>query len=120
MAIRDKSVLKTSSDYMVRDFLSPSDFYRLVFSILSSAPTNTAVDCYSKAPIDKPTLLAAMQERFGLGYEVIQSASKINATGSKPHYYSLNTHASNFGYQPKFTSLEGINREMQQYGNNLE
>ncbi len=110
-AIRDKTVLKTSSDYIVRDFLHPSDFYTMVKAILSSPATNAAVDCYSRAPIDKPTLLTAMQERFGLRYEITGATASVNATGSKPHYYSLNTRAADLGYQPGLTSLEGILRE---------
>jgi len=109
-AIQDKTVLKTSSDYIVRDFLHPSDFYKLVSALLSAEPTNTAVDCYSKAPIDKAALLTAMQEKFGLRYEIAES-SGINATGVKPHYYSLNTRAADFGYQPSVTSLEGVLQE---------
>jgi len=107
-AICDKTVLKTSSDYIVRDFLHPSDFYNLVAALLVSPATNVAVDCYSKAPIDKPTLLAAMQEQFGLQYEMIEATTGVNATGGKPHYYSLNTRAADFGYEPHLTSLEGI------------
>jgi nucleoside-diphosphate-sugar epimerase len=110
-AIRDKTVLQTSSDYIVRDFLHPSDFYKLVGALLSAPTTNTAVDCYSRAPIDKPTLLAAMQEKFGLQYETTEASASVNATGSKPHYYSLNTSAADFGYQPAMTSLEGILQE---------
>jgi hypothetical protein len=37
----------------------------------------------------------------------------VNATGDKPHYYSLNTRAAEFGYQPTLTSLEGIVQELQ-------
>lgn len=110
-AIRDKVVLKTSSDYIVRDFIHPSDFYRLVSVLLNAAPANAAVDCYSLAPIDKPTLLAAIQEKFGLQYEIIEASAGLNATGHKPHYYSLNTCAADFGYQPCLTSLEGIFEE---------
>jgi nucleoside-diphosphate-sugar epimerase len=112
-AIRDKAVLKTSSDFIVRDFLHPSDFYRLVNAILDAPATNEAVDCYSLAPIDKPTLLAAMQDHFGLQYEITQASVSINATGNKPHYYSLNTRAANYGYQPALTSLGGIVKETQ-------
>ena len=43
-AIRDKSILKTSPDYIVRDFLHPSDFYGLVCALLSAPPANTVVD----------------------------------------------------------------------------
>ena len=107
-AIRDKTVLKTSADYIVRDFIHPSDFYNLVVALLTAPATNGVVDCYSKAPIDKPALLTAMQENFGLRYEIIDGSAGVNATGSKPHYYSLNTKADNFGYQPSFTSLEGL------------
>jgi len=107
-AIRDKTVLKTSSDYIVRDFIHPSDFYQLIVTLLTSPATNTVIDCYSKAPIDKPSLLTAMQENFGLQYEIIENNSGINATGNKSHYYSLNKKAESFGYNPKLTSLSSI------------
>ena len=113
-AIRDKTVLKTSTAYMVRDYLHPADFYQLVSVLLAAPATNTALDCYSKAPIDKPTLLAAMQEKFGLQYEITETRAGVNATGSKPHYYSLNTRAADFGYQPAFTSLRGVLQESDQ------
>jgi len=111
-AIRDKTVLKTSSDYIVRDFIHPSDFYKLIVALLASPAANSVVDCYSKAPIDKPALLTAMQENFGLRYEIIETITGVNATGSKPHYYSLNTKAGGFGYQSNFTSLEGLIKEI--------
>ena len=111
-AIRDKTVLKTSADYIVRDFIHPSDFYNLVIALLTVPTTNTVVDCYSKAPIDKPALLTAMQENFGLRYEIIETSTGVNATGRKPHYYSLNKRAAVYGYQPKLNSLDGILKEM--------
>ena len=107
-AIRDKAVLKTSPAYIVRDFVHPADFYNLVDALLASPAANVAVDCYSKAPVDKPTLLAAMQEQFGLRYEITEAPVGVNATGSKPYYYSQNTRAADFGYAPRLTSLEGI------------
>ena len=110
-AIRDKTVLKTSPDYIVRDHLHPTDFYKLVSALLTAPATNAVVDCYSRAPSDKPTLLAAMQEKFELQYEITEATAGVNATGSKPHYYSLNTRAADFGYQPALTSLDGILQE---------
>ncbi|MDD4962491.1 MAG: NAD-dependent epimerase/dehydratase family protein [Gallionella sp.] len=109
-AIRDNTVLQTSSDFMVRDYLHPSDFYGLVTALLNAPACNAAVDCYSLASVDKPTLLATMQEKFGLHFEINQTAS-VNATGSKPHYYSLNKRAAAFGYLPTKTSLQGIIQE---------
>lgn len=110
-AIRDKIVLKTSPDHIVRDFLHPSDFYKLVSALLFAPATNVAVDCYSRAPIDKSNLLVAMKEKFGLRYEIAEATASVNATGGKPHYYSLNTRAADFGYQPGLSSLEGIFQE---------
>jgi len=110
-AIRDKEVLKTSPEYIVRDFLHPSDFHQLVSALLSSPATNAVVDAYSRAPVDKPDLLAAMQEKFGLRYEITAASERVNATGGKTRYYSLNTRAADFGYQPGLTSLEGILQE---------
>jgi nucleoside-diphosphate-sugar epimerase len=111
-SIQDKTVLLISPDYIMRDFVHPADFYRLTDAILFSNISNEVVDCYSRAPIDKPTLLTAMKENFGLRYEVKAATACINATGSKPHYYSLNTRAAKFGFHPEFTSLEGIMMEI--------
>ena len=69
------------------------------------------MDCYNCASANKTNLLTAIQDKFGLQYEVVESAG-VNATGSKAHYYSLNTRAANFGYQPVLTSLEGILQDM--------
>ena len=110
-AIRDKTVLQTSSDYIVRDYVNPSDFHQLVNLLLSFSAANAAVDCYSRAPIDKQNLLTAMQDQFGLQYEITHTNVSVNATGNKPHYYSLNTRAADFGYQPTLTSLKGIVKE---------
>ena len=110
-AIRDKAVLQTSSDYIVRDYLHPSDFYRLVSALLAAPAANAVVDCYSRAPIDKPGLLKAMQEKFDLRYEISSAPAGVNATGTKANYYSLNTRAADFGYQPSLTSIDGILRE---------
>ena len=110
-AIRDKTVLKASSDYIVRDFLHPSDFYGLVCALLAAPSAHAAVDCCSRAPIDKTTLLAAKQKEFGFRYETTEAINSVNATGSKPHYYSQNNRASEFGYQSALTLLEVILQE---------
>jgi nucleoside-diphosphate-sugar epimerase len=107
-AIRDKTVLKTSAAYMKRDYIHPSDFYGLISAVLASPATNTAIDCYSKAPVDKATLLLTLQERFGLRYEVIQADTGVNATGDKKNYYSLNKRGESFSYIPSLTAIECV------------
>ncbi|MGB4192510.1 MAG: NAD-dependent epimerase/dehydratase family protein [Limnohabitans sp.] len=112
-AVRDNTILKTSDDYIVRDFINPLDFFKLISVLLLAPAENVVVDTYSLKVIDKPDLLAAMKEKFGLHYEISQSSVSVNATGDKSHYYSRNTRAADFGYQPTLTSLEGIVKEMQ-------
>jgi nucleoside-diphosphate-sugar epimerase len=111
-AIRNERTLQISADYMVRDFMHPDDFHRLVDCLLAARPANCAVDCYSREPIDKPMLLQAMADHFGLCYEVVDDKNaRVNATGTKPNYYSLNRKAAEFGYQPSRSSLECILEE---------
>ena len=113
-AVRAGEVLRTSADFMVRDYLHPADFHRLVTCVLDADPANCAVDCYTRAPIDKPTLLQAMHQHFGLRYEIAPPGvgTALNATGAKPCYYSLNRIASQFGYAPALSSLDGVLEEM--------
>jgi hypothetical protein len=89
--------------------MHPDDFYRLVECVLAAPPANCSLDCYSRDPIDKFSLLQSMAERFGLCYEVVADKSvSVNATGVKPNYFSLNRKAAEFGYQPSLSSLECI------------
>ena len=114
-AIREKNLFSTSADKLVRDFLHPSDFAQLIFRILASPKTNCVIDCYSKAPVDKSTLLKALQEAFNLQYQIVAGGFGTNATGKKPLYYSLNRKASEFSYQPQYSSLDGVCKELDLY-----
>jgi len=107
-AIRDGTVLKTSAERTVRDYLHALDFCALVDAVLAAPPTNDVVDCYSKEPIEKTEMLQALKAAYGLRYEVSPVPEGINATGRKPCYYSLNRRASRLGYQPELTSLDGV------------
>lgn len=111
-AIRDKTVLKTSDDYIERDYLHPSDLYSLISAVLISPATNAALDCYSQASIDKKTLLEIFHKKLNLQYSFLENTGGINATGSKPYYYSLSKRAEDFGYQPAWTSLDGLLNEI--------
>lgn len=112
-AIRTGKTVRVTSDFMVRDYLHPADFHQLVERVLEAPPANTAIDCYTAAPVDKPALLQALNERFGLRYEIAPPSSgvAINATGAKPHYYSLSRKAEIFGYVPAYCSLSGVLEE---------
>lgn len=118
-AVRDKIVLKTNAENLTRDFLHPEDFYQLVFKVLTSEFMNTALDCYTQNPIDKFSLLNSLSEQFNLCFEITDIKTGIQATGSKINYYSLNHVAEKLGYKPRYSSLEGVNVEVQKYLNTL-
>ena len=110
-SIHNRTTFKTTPENIFRDYLHPSDLFNLLLSVLNSPPKNDAIDCYSLAPVDKITLLAIMQDQFGLNFEFSHEASVVHSTGTKSHYYSLNNKAAKFGYFPKLSSLDGVVRE---------
>lgn len=110
-AIRDGTVLQVTPDDVMRDFVHPVDFCRLLYAVLSSPGANVAVDCYSGAPVGKFQMLDMMSSEFGLRYE-IRSGVAINATGTKPNYFSRNRAAERFGYEPSRSSIEALREEL--------
>ena len=111
-AIKNKEVFKTPADNIIRDFITPPDFYRLIQAIIDFKPINTALDCYTKFPVSKFDLLAELEREFGLQYSVDKNINIINATGVKMNYYSTNRIAKDIGYNPKNTSRDGVVREI--------
>jgi len=114
-AIQNQTVLQTSSDNIVRDFLHPDDFYQLVTCILNAEPMNMAVDCYSKATVDKVTLLEVMQKEFDLEYKLFDTEIAVNATGNKSNYYSLNLASEQLNYDPTYSSMSCILSEVRHF-----
>lgn len=111
-AILNNQSLLISSDTMDRDYIHPSDLFRLVQLILLGEKQNIAYDCFSNAPISKFDLIEAIQRRYGLKVIVSPKAGVVNATGSKSKYYSLDKKAASIGYRPRYDSLEGVLIEM--------
>ncbi len=107
-AIRDEKILKLSKENIVRDYLSSNDFFQLVNRMLQKNSLNIAIDCYTKAPIEKFYLLETMHSIFGLKYEFDETKVILNATGQKKNYYTNNLKAKQFGYEPQYSSLENI------------
>ena len=107
-AIKNKEGFKTSAEDIVRDFITPPDFYNLVQTIVDFKHTNTALDCYTKSPFSKFDLLSELASKFGLKYEIDENVGIINATGIKLNYYSLNKAAKSIGHAPGSNSINGI------------
>lgn len=109
-AIRAGETLRTSGHNVVRDYMGPADFCRLLALVLAAPPCNDVFDCYTRAPVDKMALLAGLQGAFGLRWD-IDAAAGLNATGLKPQYYSLNRRAARLGFEPSLGSLETVLQE---------
>jgi nucleoside-diphosphate-sugar epimerase len=108
-SIRDNNKFQTSSENIVRDYIGPNEVFQLIKKILITKHQNIAVDCFSKSPVDKFTLLKEFNSRFSLQYELINNNTGILSTGDKLKYYSNSRKASKiFGYQPTQTSLNII------------
>jgi len=73
---------------------------------------NMPLDCYSKSPVDKITLLNVLQQEFSLKYEISSENSVLNATGNKMNYYSINKLALQLAYMPSFSSIETVRCEL--------
>jgi nucleoside-diphosphate-sugar epimerase len=109
-AIKNKGILKTNALNIVRDFITPPDFYALILSIIYSSKKNYPMDCYTKAPVDKFSLLSFCQKEFGLTYEIVESAG-VNGTGFKKNYFSK-YQVLNSMFKPEFDSLSGLMNEI--------
>ncbi len=107
-AIKTGDVLITSSENIIRDFIGPDDFFQLVSLILEAPVVNDVIDCYTKAPVDKMTMLEVLNKELGLLYEVREVSVGVNATGEKINYFSKNNRAALYGYKPSMGSLETI------------
>jgi len=115
-AIKNKDIFLTMPDNIVRDFIIPEDFFNLIEVILKQKFINNAVDCYTKSPIDKYSLLSEMKTKYSLEYEMYSGANVINSTGNKKNYFSKNKVAGDLGYTPKNTSLSGLMKEISLIG----
>jgi nucleoside-diphosphate-sugar epimerase len=104
-ALKNKKAFNTSSDNIVRDFITPPDFYNLIQAIIDSKSVNTVLDCYTKGPVSKFDLLNELKGVFGLDYKVEDGVNIVNATGIKLNYYS---NRRGVDYNATHTSLSGI------------
>lgn len=106
-AILSGSTFQTSSENIVRDYLGPQDMHQLIWRILSAPPCNSAIDCYTREPVDKLSLLDAMHQQFGLRYELVDAPTGFTATGNKANYFSRSRKAGDFfGYTPSGSALD--------------
>lgn len=109
--------LATGPGNIVRDFVCPHDLLSLVKACITQKEINDVFDVYSAQPSTKFELIEHFVLNHGLKYRVDDSYSVVNVTGVKDHYYSLNYKASSIGYVPKFSSIAGIENEVEYFLN---
>ena len=112
-ALKNNNIFITSPENIVRDYITPPDFFNLIQSILKYKSVNLAVDCRTKSPIDKFSILSELEDKFGLQYEILESNDVLNATGKKLNYFSFSNSSVEIGFVPSKTSLEGIVEELE-------
>ena len=107
-AISTNQTMQTDEKNIMRDYIGPQDLHQLINKLASQNFLNTAVDCFTKDPTDKFSILELMKSKFGLKYKIKKSKSGLEAYGSRDNYYSQNYVATTFGYKPAYSSLENI------------
>ena len=109
-AIKNNSEFITDEIDMMRDYISPTDFYALIKNCILNK-NNDAYDVYSKEPISKFKILQEFSSKFDLRFTVKEKIDSVSPTGFKQKYYSLSRKAEKINYFPNFSSLETILNE---------
>lgn len=109
--IKNKKVFETNEDNIIRDYITPKDLFSLIKSVMKKRKVNDFFDVYSKKPVSKFELLNFLKKKYVLQYR-IKEGSGTPISLLKKVYYSNNKKAESLGYIPEFTSIEGIECEI--------
>ena len=109
-SIKENQIMKTDDHNIIRDYIGPEDLHQLIMKLIHNDFLNASVDCFTKDPVDKFSILELMKAQFGLKYEILESKSGVDAYGPRDNYFSVNYKATSLGYRPIFTSLDNIAR----------
>lgn len=112
-SVKNNSVFSTVKNNIWRDYIGPKDFFNFINILIKQAPTNISIDCYSKGPIDKNSMLSIMTQKYGLKIKELSYLEKEEKIDRKAYYFSLNKFANSFGYTPSLSSIELIVQEFE-------
>ena len=110
-SVKNNTSLRTNPYNLKRDYVSRIDFCRLISCIIQAPPSNTALDLFTIAPIDKFSILEFMKINYDLKYEVVDFNKENEINMLKINYFSENKIAKNIGYIPSMSSLDCIDFE---------
>ncbi|MDP2753820.1 MAG: NAD-dependent epimerase/dehydratase family protein [Nitrospirota bacterium] len=107
------NIFETTREDIVRDYVAPEDLWRLVLSCTKIQHVNSAFDVYSRKPVSKLELIAALTKNYALKVHYQESDTSASPTGQKNQYFSKNHRTEiELGYLPHFSSLDSINIEV--------
>jgi nucleoside-diphosphate-sugar epimerase len=98
-AIRDRTVLITSREDMVRDYAGVRELRALIGAWESAGAPNCPLDLYTTAPAGKHDILEQCVARYGLRIEYGANTGSV-PTGAKQFYASQYRAAADFGFKP--------------------
>ena len=84
----------------------------MIKKVIKKGKINDFFDVYSAKQVSKFEVLKFLEKKYGLKYS-IKKVSQKEDNLTKRIYFSKNTKAKSIGYLPEFTSLGGIQREIE-------
>lgn len=101
----------TNPDDIIRDIITTEDLLDTILFLTNNAPANAAYDIVSNGAVKKFELLDYFKNTWNLKYTIAEADQK-SPTGQKDSYCSSSNTLRDMGYNPKFTSLEGVHNEI--------
>ncbi|MRN54377.1 NAD-dependent epimerase/dehydratase family protein [Paenibacillus monticola] len=113
--IERNTILQTSAEDIIRDYVHPQDFLKLIILCMGKDTGNDVYDVYSLKPVSKFKMLEYFSTEHGLRFKILSEAICDSVTGSKKNYYSMNHKALDIGYKPQYTALQSVIDGYQQF-----
>lgn len=110
--IKNKKILKTNDENIIRDYICSKDLFSLIKAVIKKQKINDFFDAYSLKSVSKFELLSFLEKKYGLKYIIEKSPRANNKIESKNVYYSKDRKLKDIGYSPRFSSLKGIESEI--------
>lgn len=110
--IKNGQEFVTCPGNIVRDFVITHDILGIINACIAQNCINGVFDVYSAKPATKFEIIEHFAKNYGLKYNVNDEYTTFNVTGSKDNYYSTNNKASSIGYAPMYSSIDGIEKEV--------
>lgn len=111
--LQKKEVFETNNEDIMRDYISPRDLFSFISLLIDKKFVNDCFDIGSRAPVSKFELLDFLHKEYGLTFSIKESSAAKKGLSSNAYYGDI-AKAQTLGYNPEFTSLSGIQHEINQ------